>query len=139
MENKPQTTTALDYLSLVGKDKEVTLPSGAVFRIRRVKARELVGFDMPLISEDNMSDTSEEKLALRWSKMTATDKAKQFQFNNEMIKLAVISPKISEDDTDGTLNVRDIEQDDYVALVLEINDYAFGGGIKSLPLDKKTI
>lgn len=120
--------------------KTITPPSGDVYIIRKVHGRELIDIEFPLLNPEDISSLSEEvqeeKLKLRWEKMTPTDKKKQYEFNNVLIILACMDPKVSQDLKEDLRWINDIDHEDYVYLVREINEFSFGGKLEKSPLEK---
>jgi len=112
--------TAEEYFKKVGNTKEVTLPSGSKFKIRKIQARELVGQPMPFSSKEDLKGIDTEKQQEIWSRMTPEEQKKQTEFCDFMILRAVIEPEINEN------NINDIPDEDYNKLLEYVSDFSFG-------------
>jgi len=141
-------TTAEAYRSKRESEsrKEVVLPSGAAFIIRKISSRELVekGLETPvkrsqdIILEANNAEawsrlTDEQKKEQltktqeRWQNLTAQQKKDQMIFNDQLISLGTVSPKLTAGEASAdVLSVHEFDDDDYYALLKEISEFSWG-------------
>ena len=138
MENKNlKPTQAQDYKKKIAEGKLITLPSGSVFKIRKVNNRELAlagEFTLQTSSEINQS---KEKLSTQWQNMNEQQKRKQLEVMNKFIVRAVVEPKVVLDDKEEGLKITDIVDDDFYFLLSEVMGYSYEGGKDLVPFRKK--
>ena len=124
MENK---TTVESYRSKNVQTKEVTLPSGEVFEIKKITTRDYIqNGGLQLSSASEIAGSSEEKNKILWDKMNDGQKKQQLEATSKMIILAVINPPISYVKMDGKLCIEEITDEDYYFLLKEITSFSFG-------------
>jgi len=124
------TTGIMDYRKMVSGEKEVTLPSGAVFRIRKLRGRDFLkigGF--PIVSTTDIARSKPEDI---FEKISDEERKKLVEAMDKIIALAVKEPKIGLKKEEGKLCIDELADDDYYFLVNEINDFSMGGGQKNL-------
>ena len=121
-----------EYFKKANPTKEVTLPSGSVFLLRRIQSRELLEMNMPFSSKEDLSGLSKEKQELVWKKMDTKQKKEQVVFCEFMVVLSVVEPKITQE------NIKNIPDTDYTSLLDQITDFSFGRVKKISPLSETT-
>ncbi|MFH1423098.1 MAG: hypothetical protein ABIH42_10355 [Planctomycetota bacterium] len=132
MENN-KITTASEYVLKNAGTKQVTLPSGAVFEIRKISSRAYLqagGLHLASRVELLLSKEAQAKREeIAKAQLTDEDKIKQLEVMNNLICMAVINPKISMvKDTSGTsICIDDLRDDDYYALITEITNFSDWG------------
>jgi hypothetical protein len=124
-------TTAADYLNK--NRKEVILPSGAVFVIRKVTGRDYmrINAEIPIssmastVAPDVPADASaEEKARIKWEAMPQEQKQSIFKVNDHLIITGTVSPALSLTREDGKLCLDDIYSEDYNALLEAISEFS---------------
>ena len=121
-----------EYKNIVNKGKEITLPSGAIFEIKKITVRgSLMNGILEIKNSSAVILNSENKTT---DVNYTPDQYKKFQdYSDNLIVKAVSSPKISliENEKDS-LFIGDIIDEDYNFIVNEINKFSLGG---NKPLD----
>lgn len=121
MEEKIVVTSVEDYRNTVQKEQTVTLPSGAIFTIRKINTRELLKTGkIPLLSADDFTSTSEEKKKILASKMTQEERKSVLEYNDKIIVLGVVQPQMSLERVEGKLHIEDLTDADYYFLLNSI-------------------
>lgn len=124
MEKK--VTTVNEYLEKSCSTKLVELPSGAVFKIRKVTARDyVVNSEMPIRSTKEISTSSDEKNQIAIDKLTPAQRKIMMKANDQLIVKSVISPKLSIEKIENCLCVDELSDTDYYKLVSEITSLSF--------------
>ena len=121
------TTGISDYRKMVSGEKEITLPSGAVFRIRKIRGRDYLktgAFPVKSTVEIARSGKSEDSI---WTEMSEEDRKKMIETMDSIITIAVKEPRISLKKEEGKLCVDELSDEDYYFLVNEINSFSIGG------------
>ena len=111
--------------------KEVTLPSGAVFTIRKASAMDSLDENFPIKNiQEIIGDNVDEKNQMRAEKMTSEERKETTIASIKLMLLMVVSPKIEfyKPDNDDDWWIRDLTKDDFDYLMKEINNFSFGGG-----------
>lgn len=121
--------SAKEYEEKNAGTKDVTLPSGAVFTIRKVMAREYMGeMGIPLASLSGLAGDNNEKIKILLEKMTPEQKAKMLQANDRLICKSSVAPLITMTPEEGSLLVSKLTDADYYKLLAEVTAFSFGGG-----------
>ena len=120
-------TSAADYREKYGvKYKIVQLPSGAVFKIRKVQVMDFlasVTIPLGLLTEEDLKGwenmKSEERTELLQKSMTPE---KSMNLANHLLMASVVSPKLTESDdpAEGELSLSEIGMVDQAILASEI-------------------
>ncbi len=135
MENLKVTTVDQFYKKFNEENtKKVSLPSGDVYQIKSVEAREYLeedGFDLQTIKM--VSGDTVEKNQIILSKMTSEQRKKYQQSLDVMIIKSVINPAVSLKRETNKIHIQDIKGTDYYALLTEINKFALGQGESITP------
>lgn len=121
--------TVDDYKKIIQNEKRITLPSGAVFVIRRLNGRDLftkISFPFQSFSQLTETDNSvdKEKAEIMFNKKTAAEKEAMFSAIEKVVVLAVKTPALSLSDEPDKLQINNITDDDYNFLVKEIFDFS---------------
>ena len=125
-------TKASEYLEKTGSTKDITLPSGQVFTIRKVTGRMLMkaGIKIPLVSGTETS-TSAEKSKILWEKMTDEQRADAVRFNDALVCVTCVSPvvvqKPQEECKEGELSIDVLSEEDYYTIIGEASSFMSGG------------
>lgn len=112
--------SAEEYFNKVGAKKDVELPSGVTFTIRKVQGRELLGEPMPFSSKTDLKGVDDEKLEEQWQNMDPQKQKQTIEFNNTLIHKALVEPKLTKEQID------DIPPEDYNFLATEVTSFSFG-------------
>jgi hypothetical protein len=121
-----------EYFEKVNETKDVELESGYVFKIRKITTRDLINEQLPLMSNQDLTNTNEEKKQIIWQEMTKEEKENQMEFNNMLIEKALVEPIMTRE------QVRNIPDADYFVLLNEVTEYSLGGA-KTSPLPKSKV
>lgn len=109
--------------------KKVKLPSGDVYQIKSVEAREYLeedGFDLQTVRM--VSGDTAEKNQIILNKMTPEQRRKYQQSLDVMIAKSVVNPPVSLKRETNKIFIQDIKGKDYYAILTEINKFALGQG-----------
>lgn len=116
-----------EYRQKVGGEKEIPLPSGAVFKIRKVTGRDFMSEgNFPVSSTRDIVQAKKEASAA-WDNMASEQRKEKIKAMNGIIVMAVKEPKISLEPEEGKLCVKEINDTDYFALVEAISTFSMGG------------
>jgi len=122
-------TTAQEYKEKAQQTREVTLPSGAVFKIKNITGRDFVrDGGIPLDTLNQLtSSTADEKKDILMKKLSAEDRKKLFDYNDTLITRACVEPRVTLNGEPGTIAITDIVDADYYFLLNEIVAQKGGG------------
>jgi hypothetical protein len=119
-------TTAAEYVK--SNRKEIELPSGAVFVIKKLTPRDYMKLhtaNFPIINTEQINDkNTDEKAKEQWLKMTPDQQRASIEFNEQFVIAGTVSPKISKEASDNTLCIDDIDGDDFNALIVAISEFS---------------
>ena len=120
-------TGILDYRAKAGGEKEITLPSGAIFKIRKLTGRDfLQQGNFPIVSTKEIAQAKKDASST-WLKMTNEQQREQMATLNRIIVLAVKEPKLSLIKEEGKLGIDELLDIDYYFLIQAITDFSIGG------------
>jgi len=120
-----------EYRKKVSGEKEVSLPSGAVFKIKKITGRDFVKYGMlPLKSTMEIARAKNNEEVV--NKLTEEERKKQIEAMDRIIVIAVKEPKLSLEKKEGFLCIDELSDEDYYKLVTEITNFSFGGGGENL-------
>lgn len=122
-------TNAQDYKDKAAQEREVTLPSGAVFKIKRITGRDFIrdgGIPIETLQQLT-SSTADEKKEILMKKLSAEDRKRLFDYNDTLITRACVEPRVTLAGEPGTIAITDIVDEDYYFLLNEIVEQKGGG------------
>lgn len=122
-------TKAEEYMVKAAKEREVTLPSGAVFKVKNISGRDFIregGISLDTIAQLTDKTASEKKDILA-KNMLPAERKKLFEYNDMLICKAVIDPRITLTGEGGSLSITDIVDEDYYFLLKEVIEQKGGG------------
>lgn len=119
------------YLELTksADTKKVTLPSGAVFEIRKVTGRQSLAEMGSLGLKDISSYTSpdaKDRAKQLAAKVTPEERTKLVKLNDRLLVRAVVAPQLCLEPEANKLCVENLTDKDYYALLAEINMFSRG-------------
>ena len=122
-------TNVDEYLKLKEKIKEIKLPSGAIFEIKKVSTRDkLLKGEFPIINSANIKLQDEKNINEQNKNLSKDSMIENINFANKFIVEAVINPKMSLEQKEGFLYINDLSDEDANFLLEEISNYSFGRG-----------
>lgn len=117
--------TVQSYLSKVNPIFEITLPSGSIFKLRKITARDFLkeGGACILQSSKQIEKNTSEQNKNIWEKLPEDQQLKQMTINDKIIVKAVIEPKLKTGkSSDIYLGVDDLSDEDYYALLKQVTE-----------------
>ena len=125
-------TTVEEYNKKFTETYDVTLPSGAIFRLRKyIPARKLALKYLPLIND--ISRNAKEKNEAKMAKMKPEQIEQAVEMNDYMLTLLVVEPKLSVVPEPDKICIDDIPNEDYQYLINVTANSSRGDDI-ALPL-----
>ena len=132
------TTGITEYRTKVGGKKEITLPSGAIFKIRKLTGRDFMQQgNFPISSTKEIAQAKKEA-SETWTKMTGDQQRAQLTTIDKVIVLAVIDPELSLVKEEGKLGINELSDNDYYFLIEKITEFSIGGGQELKPFRNGT-
>jgi hypothetical protein len=112
------TITKNDYLKLTNQTKEITLPSGAIFKLKKVSMRKkLLEGKLPI---NNSTEIRLDKDLQSNDNSTPEQQKQQLLWGSQLIVDCVIEPKISLEPTEDCICIDDLTDEDMTKLLEEI-------------------
>lgn len=118
-------TSVEAYRQKIGQTKEIILPSGFVFKIRKISTRDYIQSG-GLISAMPDSNAGE-KAKILWERMPEEQKKQQLRTMSQLMVLAVIEPAMSMEKEKDKLCIDEMPDEDYYALLNEMTSFSYGG------------
>jgi len=141
-EKNLKPTTVADYLKKHSKITLFTLPSGAVFEIKKISPEFYIENEGSVVDGiDDITDKEErkkiiqEKLKTKYDNMSIEEKRefqkKQMILYKKLVIQAVVNPAVSFEVEEGKLHIDDIVvTEDFYPLVKAISDFSGGEELK---------
>jgi len=116
-----------EYRKQTGGTQEVPLPTGAVFKIRKLTGRDFMRQgNFPVSSSKDIVQAKKE-LTEKWLTMSAEEKREQMFTVDRIVVKAVVEPLISLEMEKDKLCIHEIKDPDYYALIKAITAFCMGG------------
>jgi len=112
------------YLDKVNPTFDVTLPSGEVFKMRKITARDFIKEGGgALQSTKQIENNTDEQNKKVWNSLTEEQQLKQVEINDKIIVKAVVDPQLKTGKSSKEyLGVDDLSDADYYALLKEVTE-----------------